>query len=388
MNFSICIIARDEELSLPVLASYLKEYQEAGGEVFLLDTGSTDKTAQVSAQLGFRTYHNPRFNIIIDGALQREIEDLNTEYNIDNPDLMGRVFDFASARNYIASMTSTDWVYVVDCDELLPHFDFKALNKLIIDNPNAGQIYHHFIWKNLAGEVTHNFDRCGIYNKKRAKWVGVVHETLVADPNIDPPIHTGTSIVESIHHQDISKDRMHRIRGLNYAVYKDPSMNERNWFYLGREFFHTEQWSNALSAMKVRMNKREGWFSETAEAYIYAAKASQKLQRKEAIIVSYLMKAVSIDTTRRGPLAELTDYYYKKSDHTKAAAFASAALEVKPVFFSFPENALLNEGYLYKVRYWARWWLGDLEGATKDYYKALELLPDDPQLLHDKQFFN
>ena len=42
--FSVTLIAKNEERSLPSLLASLSEFRARGGEILLVDTGSTDKT--------------------------------------------------------------------------------------------------------------------------------------------------------------------------------------------------------------------------------------------------------------------------------------------------------------------------------------------------------
>ena len=51
-KFSVALIAKNEELTLPRLIGSLKQFQERGGEILVLNTGSTDKTVEVAESLG------------------------------------------------------------------------------------------------------------------------------------------------------------------------------------------------------------------------------------------------------------------------------------------------------------------------------------------------
>src|SRR6185295_11004932 len=51
--YSISIICKNEEDSFPNLHASLKEHIAAGGEVVVVDTGSTDKTIEVLKSLGY-----------------------------------------------------------------------------------------------------------------------------------------------------------------------------------------------------------------------------------------------------------------------------------------------------------------------------------------------
>jgi glycosyltransferase involved in cell wall biosynthesis len=50
--FSVALIAKNESKTLPRLIASLAEFKERGGEIILADTGSTDGTPKVAADLG------------------------------------------------------------------------------------------------------------------------------------------------------------------------------------------------------------------------------------------------------------------------------------------------------------------------------------------------
>ncbi len=135
MNFSFCLITRNEAKTLPKLLESLKGYKEAGGNIFLLDTGSKDDTVKIAREGGcivgevgdtykhtIGTYEAKAINdfFVVEG--EKPIVHEGDTY-----------FDFASARNYAASMSITDMVSFVDADEILATLDFEAINKLISD---------------------------------------------------------------------------------------------------------------------------------------------------------------------------------------------------------------------------------------------------------------
>ena len=52
MRFSFCLIAKNEGKTLPRLLKSLEAFKAAGGEVCLLDTGSTDDTVKIAREWG------------------------------------------------------------------------------------------------------------------------------------------------------------------------------------------------------------------------------------------------------------------------------------------------------------------------------------------------
>jgi glycosyltransferase involved in cell wall biosynthesis len=86
MKLSLCMIVRDEELTLP---KCLRSAKKIVDEIVVLDTGSVDKTPQIAQQFGAKL-HN---------------------YTWNN--------DFSAARNEALKYVTGDWVLVLDADETL-----------------------------------------------------------------------------------------------------------------------------------------------------------------------------------------------------------------------------------------------------------------------------
>lgn len=83
---SLCMIVKNEE---EWISSCINSVRRLVGEIIVVDTGSSDRTREISRQSGARVFDYPW-----DG-------------------------DFASARNYSLSQAVYDWILVLDADEML-----------------------------------------------------------------------------------------------------------------------------------------------------------------------------------------------------------------------------------------------------------------------------
>ena len=86
MKLSLCIIVKNEAETLPKCLNSVKEVVD---EIILIDTGSTDGTAEIAAEFGAQVHH--------------------WEWNDD----------FAAARNESLKYATGDWILVLDADEML-----------------------------------------------------------------------------------------------------------------------------------------------------------------------------------------------------------------------------------------------------------------------------
>lgn len=173
------MIARNEQNTLPKLFSSLKEFKERGGSVYLLDTGSQDKTVDVAREWGCKvTEVGERFITVIDEKLARQI---NKRFIVEgeNPIVKGgdRLFDFASARNYITSLAEQDMICTLDCDEAYTTFDIDELNRLIREGYE--QFEYQFIYAHdQYGKAAIQFVQSKMFDRRKVEWYHIVHETL------------------------------------------------------------------------------------------------------------------------------------------------------------------------------------------------------------------
>jgi glycosyltransferase involved in cell wall biosynthesis len=86
MKLSLCMIVRDEEVSLP---KCLRSVKNVVDEMVVLDTGSVDRTPQIAQKFGAKVHHFTWCN------------------------------DFSAARNDALKYVTGDWVLVLDADETL-----------------------------------------------------------------------------------------------------------------------------------------------------------------------------------------------------------------------------------------------------------------------------
>ncbi len=146
MNFSVALIARNESKTLPRLMESLKEFQEKGGKVILVDTGSTDNTAEIARELGCEVHEvGEMFKRTVDADVAKQI---NTKFVFENEDPIvkegDQYFDFAAARNYVAALCPTDHISMVDADEVYTAFDLEKLESIV--SQGYEQIKYNFVY--------------------------------------------------------------------------------------------------------------------------------------------------------------------------------------------------------------------------------------------------
>ncbi|MBD2436608.1 glycosyltransferase [Nostoc sp. FACHB-110] len=86
MSISLCMIVKNEEAALPKCLNSVKDFVD---EMIVLDTGSSDRTPQIAQEFGAKVHYFEWSN------------------------------NFSTARNAALKYVTSDWVLVLDADELL-----------------------------------------------------------------------------------------------------------------------------------------------------------------------------------------------------------------------------------------------------------------------------
>jgi glycosyltransferase involved in cell wall biosynthesis len=106
-TLSLCMIVKNEEKYLPQCLESVKSIVD---EMVIVDTGSTDRTAEIAESFGAKMFHHPWNN------------------------------DFAEARNVSLRHATCDWILVLDADEVIALQDLPKIKTLIRNKDAAGYI--------------------------------------------------------------------------------------------------------------------------------------------------------------------------------------------------------------------------------------------------------
>lgn len=385
LNWSICMIAKNEEKTLPRMLNSLKEFISLGGEVLLLDTGSTDKTVDVAKSHGVKVFEvGDKFvhyhSDIIVAAINNRFVVGEEEPIMKSGD---KNFDFAAARNYLASLASNDMISMPDCDEQFTVLDIEKIQEMIEDG--VDQFVYPFVFSHDEfGNPAIQFYHSKFYNRKKLKWVGVVHECLFPIGKTEINTQTiGKEIIYLEHYQNTETNRNQYLTGLAYDCYIHPD-NDRNSHYLGRELLYTNRFNSAIKELvrHINMNK---WQPERSESALFIGDAYLWIGKDKEALGWYNL-AYSIESERREPFMRLADYYYKKRDFKRVIAYCEAALTI-PLSNFYANNNSLYTNLPHEFLYWAYWQAGDKEKSKEHFWKAINYQPNNPAYLSDKKWY-
>jgi len=292
MRLCIYAIFRDEEANvLP--------WSETTGDAdhrFVLDTGSTDNTADALEYVGVgvrRATYSP--------------------------------FRFDDARNAALALAPEADLYLrLDADERLPD-DWRSQ---IDDAYHEGVPRYRYRVHNNGG-IWNQITRDDLHVRPGFRWKYPTHEVLMGPPAaIDLP----RFVVE---HTSPPERRSHHTTNLDVlaaAVHEYPG-DLRMRFYLAREFWYQGQWNDCRLAMMNFLDTPNGWGPERAEAYRILAAIDYSPER-------WLWKAVGEAPERREPWVDMSRLYLQQGDAQRAALmFSEAARREDDAIYTTDANA-------------------------------------------------
>lgn len=381
-NFSVVLIARNEVETLPRLIASLKEFRERGGEIVLVDTGSTDGTADFARSVGCKVEEvGDRFRVTIDEKTAQEINEKFIRGNeakiVEAGDTL---FDYSAARNFAATLASNDVIATPDCDEVYTKFDIDTIEQKIKDG--VEQLEYNFVFAHDAdGNEAIKFLHCKFYDRRKLKWVNIVHEVLAGEARRE---FLGEDVIKLEHWQNQKTNRSGYLKGLAFDVLKNPN-NDRNVHYFARELMYTGRFRSAIVQFERHIEMKK-WPTERSQSMVHMAEC-YLLLGNEQDAVGWLSLAFDLEPNRREPLMKLAELYYKKNSPIQAAAYATAALQI-PRGNYYANYQPYYENLPHEILYWAYWQMNRKEDSLFHFNICCEYKPFEPKYLHDMRFYS
>ena len=235
---SLCMIVKDEE---DCLLAAIQSVRNLTDEIIVINTGSTDNTPQLALAAGAKLFN------------------LNwTE-------------DFSVARNFSLKQASSDWVLVLDADEVLESVNPETFYELL----NNVQVEGYFLHiKNILGPTqgeSHDQVVRLFRNKPMYQFEGPIHEQVA------PAIlraNNGNGLVAApltLNHYGYLKDRVQskdKFSRNSEIIMKELARNSDNPFLLyclGLEYYQQDSITEGLKHLTkalTHMSGNEGYFED------------------------------------------------------------------------------------------------------------------------------
>lgn len=316
---------------------------------FILDTGSTDGTVEEAYAQG-----------------------------VDCMIASIKPWRFDSARNTALALLpdDIDLCIALDMDEVLMPGWREELEKI---NPKTTRPRYQYTWSWKAdGTPGLQYGGDKIHARNGYRWKHPVHEVITADRITE--VQEWTKL-EIHHHPDDTKSRGQYFPLLELAVKEQP-WDDRNSYYLGREYCYYKMWDKAAAELKRYLELPTAkWPAERAAAMRWLAKAIP------AEAEEWLKRAVQEDPNRREALVEMAQLGYQHKQWELCLEYAKRALAIteKPLDY-------LCEEFAWGALPWdlaalGSYYLGQRKNALKYGTKALELDPTNQRLQGNLEFY-
>lgn len=214
------MIVKDEE---DVIARSINCALTVADEVIVVDTGSSDGSKKIAADLGAKVY---------------DFEWCD---------------DFSAARNYSFSLASGDYVMWLDADDIIEEQSAQLIKELV----SAGG-FDVAMLKYVSGNLTYYRERI-LRRAMDFVWKGAVHEVIAPRGKV---IYSPARIV---HDKKKPGDPLRNLFIYQRLIARGVSLDERQKFYYGRELFYNSMYSQAIAVLQEFLN-RDGWAVNKAEA--------------------------------------------------------------------------------------------------------------------------
>jgi glycosyltransferase involved in cell wall biosynthesis len=370
-RFSTVVIARNEARTLPRLVRSLAPFVDRGGEVLVVDTGSTDGTVEVARRHGCRVHEaGPRFESRLTDSQAEEIERRFARADEGPLVLPGeRLFHFADARQYAGMLAANDHVLQLDASDEVCALDVLALDACLAAAGPVGLIEYGLRLGGATLRVTRFYDR------RLYRWRGRVHEGLYGIGDGSGPAPSRVCCAETdlaVRHHRQAKSRTY-LAGLALDALAHPA--EARWkHYLGRELFYGQKYRSALPVLADHAASADTWAAERSQSLCFMGECLEALAAPDAAATQY-RRAARVDPTRREPLLRLAALHCRRGEFDAAVAATRDALTV-PRTSGFAELDANYTWLPHSILYWCLFWLGRHAEARHHWDTCRRLAPD------------
>jgi tetratricopeptide (TPR) repeat protein len=284
-KIAVYTIAKDEE-------KFVQRWYESAKNadaLFILDTGSSDRTVEIAESLGIQVRHvtvDPwRFDVARNAALEMVPEDY-------------------------------DWCIALDMDEILID-GWRGFLEGVSSEVTRPRYKYTWSWES-NGKPGLQYGGDKIHRRQGYVWKHPVHEVC---HRLDGEDVNGWCPLEIHHHPDSSKSRGQYFPLLELAVEEDP-YNDRNSHYLAREYFNYGMLDKARSEFERHLSLSSAkWGPERAQSCRYLYKITNNTE--------YLTQAIQEAPGRREAWVDLALHYHDAKEWAECLSAATAALKIK-----------------------------------------------------------
>lgn len=268
MTLSVCLIVRDEELTLARCLNCVKQFAD---EIVVADTGSEDNTVQIAA--GYT----------------------DKVYNFEWCD------DFSAARNFAFSKASCDYVMWLDADDVITSENCTRIRNLV-DGGGFDMAYLLYAAAFDGENPTFVYNRERIFLRSADyRFCGAVHEAVI-------PRGKAVYSEARIDHKKVKPaDPMRNLKIYQKSIARGICLDERGKFYYGRELLFNKMYRESAAVLEDFLSG-DGWNQNKIDACINLYYCYAELKDMRAAVQS-LLKSFLFGKPRAQVCCLLGDYF-------------------------------------------------------------------------------
>jgi glycosyltransferase involved in cell wall biosynthesis len=391
--FSIGLIVKNEELTIPKLYKCIEDFIKDGGEAIILDTGSSDNTMKVAQELGFKVYKAERSfvenlsNKSIKKIRKTYIEDENNLHENSKSDIEVErfqelikgnesYFNFGRARNELHKYASNDILFQLDGSDTLCAFDYKYINAQI----KSG--IRRFEYTQIYGPVELTISR--FYDKSVDVWEGRIHEILTHKSNnkIARLSKDHLAVIHNYQH----KKRTY-LSGLFADLLENPN-HTRTLYYLGRELMFSGLYRCAIKMLRKYIDRPDCWIPERSSAYCLIGNCYENMGREyyQEAFRAYNDGFIAFNGWRE-PLLRMARLCQRTDEFQRGLCYTMASLSINRMS-AFAEPMCNYMGLPHEIAYWGYHFTGRHKEASTHWKIAITLEPHHEKYINDTQYFD
>ena len=352
MKICVYAISKNEE---KFVDRWMDSVSEAD-EVYVLDTGSKDKTVKKLKKRGAKV-----------------------KKKIIKP------FRFDVARNLSLDLVplDTDICVCIDLDEVIEKGWRKKLESIWENDTN--RLAYNYNWSfDEYNNPSVNFYIKKIHSRKNYKWTHPVHEVLTYLSDDEKFITTDEITVN--HYPDSNKSRSNYLPLLELSVKEDPD-DDRNMHYLGREYMYYGEYNKAIDTLIKHLNmKRATWKDERCASMRFIARCYTNLNRFEEAKM-WFDKAIKEAPYLRDPYVERALLEYRLENYDNAEKYCLGALKLKKNTKSYINEPFSYNHTIYDLLSVCYYFKKDYNKALSNVNIALSIAPNDERIINNKKLF-
>ncbi len=321
-------------------------------EIVVLDTGSSDDTAQRLKSMGV--------NVVTESIVP---------------------WRFDSARNRSLELVPEDADICV-CTDLDEVFEPGWRNHLEAAwKEGTGQARYRYTWSFTEdGKEGVVFWIEKAHSRFGYRWVHPVHEVLQWTGKEHPGIMVTAEGVQLNHFPDSGKSRGQYLPLLELSVKEDPE-DDRNMHYLGREYLYKGRWDDCIRTLKTHLSMSSArWKDERAASMRYIAKSYQ-MKGEKGKARDWYLKAIVEAPHLREPYMDLASTLYEEKKWDGVLYFTDCALQIASRPKTYICEAASWGSLPHDLRAMAFFYTGRYEEALEEEKKALGVEPENQRFL-------